>query len=158
MKPNQPASSVFRFFTEVGIIEQLARNRVERTLARGLKLSQFSLLNHFVRLGGDWGPAQLAKAFQVTKGAMTNTVQRLEILGFVEVVPDPEDGRGKLVRITPAGESAHADSLLAMQPDLDAIQRVLGADAFEAGADFLSEVRAYLDQNRELTDTDNRAI
>ena len=42
----------FRLFTEIGIIEQLARNRLERGLPDGLKVSQFGVLNHLVRLGG----------------------------------------------------------------------------------------------------------
>ena len=77
MEPTKDPIS-FRFFTEIGIIEQLARNRLERGLPDGLKISQFSVLNHLVRLGGEWSPARLARAFQVTKGAMTNTLQRLE--------------------------------------------------------------------------------
>jgi len=132
----------------VGIIEQLARNRVERNLPYGLKLSQFSVLNHFVRLGGQWAPARLARAFQVTEGAMTNTIQRLEALGFVEVVPDPRDGRGKLVAITEAGRAAHAHSLAALAPDLATIQSEFGTEAFETTIPFLERLRVYLDENR----------
>ena len=47
---------LFRFFTEVGIIEQLARATLERALPDDLKMSQFIVLNHLVRLGGDWSP------------------------------------------------------------------------------------------------------
>ena len=69
---------IFHVFNEIGIIEQLARNVFEQVLPDGLKVSQFSILNHFVRLGDDKNPVDLARAFQVTKGAMTNTLQRLE--------------------------------------------------------------------------------
>nr|MBC8240058.1 MarR family transcriptional regulator [Alphaproteobacteria bacterium] len=79
----------FRFFTEIGIIEQLARNRLERVLPDGLKVSQFIVLNHLVRLGGEWNPARLAAAFQVTKGAMTNNLQRLEQRRLVQVLANP---------------------------------------------------------------------
>lgn len=148
MRDKQLDSSVFRFFNEVGIIEQLARNRMERKLPHGLKLSQFSVLNHFTRLGGEWAPARLAKAFQVTKGAMTNTIQRLEALGYVEVVPDPEDGRGKLVRITGEGRAAHGKCLAAFGPELAAIQAMFGAQAFKAVLPFLERLRTYLDESR----------
>jgi DNA-binding MarR family transcriptional regulator len=148
MTPDRPDPQVFRLFNEVEIIEQLACNWAERRLAHGLRLSQFTALNYFVRLDGQCSPARLTKAFQVTKGAMTNTVQRLEALGFVEVVPDPADGRGKLVRITDAGGAAHTDSLARLEPDLGAIQAVFGAQAFEAAVPFLGRLRAYLDQNR----------
>ena len=39
------------------------------------------VLNHFARLGGEKTPAQLARVFHVTKGAMTNTVGRLDAAG-----------------------------------------------------------------------------
>lgn len=148
MSREQPDPDIFRFFTEVGIIEQLARNRMERALPHGLKISQFSVLNHFVRLGEGSAPARLAKAFQVTKGAMTNTIQRLQALGFVEVAPDPEDGRGKQVRITKAGRAAHRESVAALGADLRALQATFGSAAFEAAIPFLEQVRVYLDEHR----------
>jgi DNA-binding MarR family transcriptional regulator len=148
MTGTDPDPSIFRFFTEIGIIEQLARNRVERRLPHGLKLSQFSALNHFVRLEREESPLQLAKAFQVTKGTMTNTIQRLEALGFVVVRPDPDDGRGKRVGITGAGRAAHRESLDALGPDLSFIESELGGERFEQVLPMLEKVRVFLDQNR----------
>ena len=93
----------FRMFNEIGIISQLSSNRLERVLPPGISIAQFSLLNHLVRLGGAWAPSRLARAFQVTKGAMTNTLQRLEAQGLIRVTVDPDDARGKRVEITEAG-------------------------------------------------------
>ena len=62
-------------FTEIGIIDQLVTNRLERVLPAGLSYAQFGVLVHFARRGGQESPAQQAKAFQVTKGAMTYTLQ-----------------------------------------------------------------------------------
>ena len=56
-------------------IEQLARTRLTRALPRGMELSHFMVLNHFARLGGEKTPAQLARVFHVTRGAMSNTLQ-----------------------------------------------------------------------------------
>ena len=42
---------LFLFFTEIGIIEQLARNRLESVLPDNMRMSHFVLLNHLVRLG-----------------------------------------------------------------------------------------------------------
>ncbi|MFT5283071.1 MAG: hypothetical protein ACI94Z_001906, partial [Yoonia sp.] len=36
----------------------------------------FKVLNHLVRLGDGITPAEFAKAFNVTKAAMTNTINR----------------------------------------------------------------------------------
>ena len=104
---------MFEVFNEIGIIEQLARNRFERVLPHGMTLSQFSVLNHFARLGGEKSPLALARAFQVSKGTMTNTLQRLEVQGLVVLRPDPTDGRGKLVAITPLGESRREEAVAA---------------------------------------------
>ena len=148
MSNNTPDPAIFRFLNEIGIIEQLSRHRVESKLPHGLKISQFALLNHFVRLGGEWTPSRLANAFQVTKGAMTNTVGRLQKLGFVAVIPAKDDKRSKLVGITDAGRDAHLECIAAMAPDLAQLQQGFGADAFQAALPFLEQVRIYLDENR----------
>jgi DNA-binding MarR family transcriptional regulator len=138
----------FRLFTEIGIIEQLARNRLERGLPDGLKVSQFIVLNHLVRLGGEWSPARLASAFQVTKGAMTNTLQRLEMRGLVRVVADPRDGRAKLVTITDAGRDMRADCVASVGPFLSDLSRMLLDKDLAKVLPVLEKVRKYLDAHR----------
>ncbi|MFN3835991.1 MAG: MarR family winged helix-turn-helix transcriptional regulator, partial [Glycocaulis sp.] len=75
----------FRLLNEIGIIAQLSANRLERVLPHDLTVAQFSLLHHCVRLGDGWTPARLAAAFQVTRGTMTNTLQKLEAKGFIRL-------------------------------------------------------------------------
>jgi DNA-binding MarR family transcriptional regulator len=48
----------------------------------------------------------LAQHAGMTKQAMGQIVDDLEQLGYVERTPDPEDGRAKIVRFTPAGLGA----------------------------------------------------
>jgi len=138
----------FRVFNEIGIIAQLSRTEFERVMPDGLKLSQFMVLNHLTRLGGDWNQSRLASAFQVTKGAMTNTIQRLENRNFVKVVADPTDGRGKLVSITGAGRAARADCLQKLAPVLSQLLATIPADEFAAALPFLERLRVHLDENR----------
>jgi DNA-binding MarR family transcriptional regulator len=138
----------FRLFTEIGIIEQLARNRLERGLPDGLKVSQFVVLNHLVRLGGEWSPARLASAFQVTKGAMTNTLQRLEMRGLVRVVADPRDGRAKLVTITDTGRDMRVDCVASVGPFLSDLSRMLLDKDLAKVLPVLEKVRKYLDAHR----------
>jgi DNA-binding MarR family transcriptional regulator len=138
----------FELFTEIGIIDQLAGNAMERALPEGLSMAGFQVLLHLQRLPGDWGPARLAKAFQVTKGAMTNTVQRLEAQGFVALEPDPADARAKFVRLTPAGEQARLVAVDALTPKLAAVAGALDLDEAQATLPFLRKLRAYLDANR----------
>lgn len=49
---------------------------------------------------------ELARRLGVTKQAVSQLVAELEELGVVELVPDPTDGRAKLVRFTPKGAQA----------------------------------------------------
>ena len=51
---------------------------------------------------------ELAQLAQITKPSVVYLVNDLERLGYVERVPDPDDGRAKLVRLTPRGAEAQA--------------------------------------------------
>ena len=83
MTKHQEESVLSGFFTEIGIISQLSFKAFEQVLPRGLTVSQFSVLNNLSRLGDGKSPSVLANAFQVTKGAMTNTLAKLEAGGLV---------------------------------------------------------------------------
>ncbi len=138
----------FRVMNEIGIIDQLGTTLFERSLPHALTLPQFVVLNHFVRLGGDRTPVELADAIQVTKATMTSTLQRLEAKGFISVTPDPKDGRSKRVAITAQGRAARTDSLKAMARDLADMETSLGAAKLEAALPLLSKLRVFLDQRR----------
>ncbi len=138
----------FRLFTEIGIIDQLSRSLLERNLPDGLKVSQFGVLNHLVRLGGEWSPLRLARAFQVTKGAMTNTLQRLEKRALVNIQDDPSDGRAKLVTITDAGREMRMQCMHGVGPLLAGLSTEVTAKEFSAALPVLEKIRKYLDSNR----------
>ena len=63
-------------FGELLTTDQLARNRISKALPKGMELSHFSVLNHLAGVQDERTPAQLAKAFHVTRGAMTNTLSK----------------------------------------------------------------------------------
>jgi DNA-binding MarR family transcriptional regulator len=138
----------FRMFNEIGIISQLSSNRLERVLPAGMSIAQFSLLNHFVRLGGAWAPSRLARAFQVTKGAMTNTLQRLEAQGLIRIAADPDDARGKLVEITEAGRRMREKCIRATGTAMGDIVKLVPSDDVGAVLPFLEHLRKTLDENR----------
>ena len=93
-------------FSELLIADQLARSLLTKALPKGMELSQFSVLNHLAGVGEERTPAQLAKSFHVTRGAMTNTLGKLEWAGHVHIRPDWDDARRKFVAISPAGRAA----------------------------------------------------
>jgi len=139
---------LFRLLNEIGIIEQLARSRFERLQPDGLPLSQFSVLNHFVRLGGERNLVALARAFQVTKASMTNTVQKLEARGWVQLRPDPADGRAKLVSITPAGRLARQRAIARLEGLLAELGEAFPAYEVLDALPFLTRLRRHLDATR----------
>ena len=141
---------VFTFFYEIGVVDQLATNLMERYLPKGLTLPQFTVLNHFVHWEGHHSPYELARSFQVTKGAMTNTLKKLERHGFISVEEDPDDGRRKLVTITESGRRAHQDSVLRLRPLAAMISGHLPVDDIEKLMPLLRDMRRYLDENRAL--------
>jgi DNA-binding MarR family transcriptional regulator len=138
----------FRMFNEIGIINQLSSNRLERVLPDGMSVAQFSVLNHFVRLGGQWAPSRLARAFQVTKGAMTNTLQRLEAQGLVKIVADPADARAKLVEITAVGRKMRETCVRATGPMMGDVSASLQLDEVGAALPILEKLRKALDATR----------
>jgi len=52
-------------------------------------------------------PSVIAERIVQTTGGLTATLKRLAERGWVERLPDPEDGRGLLVSLTATGRSTH---------------------------------------------------
>jgi len=132
-------------FSEVVAAEQMIKARLSRKLPKGMEMSHFSLLNH-LSSSGERSPVQLARAFNLTKGAMTNTLQKLEISGFIHVRPDWEDARKKLVSISNAGEAAREQAARAVRPVFEnVVQNIKGTDIKQA-LPVLRELRHILDR------------
>lgn len=147
-KTDETVALYFRLFNEIGIIAQLSASRFERVLPHDLTVAQFSLLNHCVRLGDGWTPARLAAAFQVTRGTMTSTLQRLEAKGFIRLEADPDDARSKRVFLTDRGRAARSTSLAALAPELARMPEVLAPEAAAKLMAPLEQLRIWLDANR----------
>jgi DNA-binding MarR family transcriptional regulator len=135
-------------FTQIAIIDQLVSLRLERVLPEGLSHAQFGILTQLGRAHGDVTPAELARVFHVTKGAVTNTLQRLEAQGFVTVEPDPTDGRRKRIFVTPAGAAAHETALAAMRPLHDSLRSAFTEGEFVEVLPFLKALRTWLEETR----------
>jgi DNA-binding MarR family transcriptional regulator len=133
-------------FGELLVADQLARNRIGRVLPKGMQLSHFVVLNHLARLNEERTPAQLARAFHVTRGAMTNTLSRLEWAGHVHIRPDWDDARQKFVAISPAGRAARDAAMQTVAPLLVDLVREMGADRVRAAIPVLRELRTRLEE------------
>ena len=107
--------------SEIATIEQLARNQLDNALPKNLNISSFSVLNHFSGSKAEKTPLQLARSFHVTKGAMTNTLNKLEKLGYIHIRPDWSDARKKLISISQSGIEARNHAIKSIKPILDEI-------------------------------------
>ena len=143
---------LFALLNEIAIIEHLARNRLERVLPDGLRASHFVVLNHLARMGDGRSPARIARAVQVERPAMTNTIQKLEARGLVRVGPHPSDGRGKLVFLTDAGRAARAQAVAAATAAILPIATGIAEAEALAALPMLRRLRAALDAARDADD------
>ena len=141
--------TLFTLFNEIAIIEQLSRARFEARLPKGVLVSHFAVLNHLLRVGDGRTPLEIARAFQVPKTTLSHTLSLLEGRGWVEMRPNPEDGRSKRVWITDAGRAFQAEAIGLLAPDMAEMAAVFPAEDLAAMLPKLTALRAYLDRTRD---------
>lgn len=143
MSDSEPLAATL--FSEVFMMDQLARSRLSKVLPKGMELSQFSVLNHLAHVADERTPAQLAATFHVTRGAMTNTLSKLAWAGHVHIRPDWDDARRKFVSISPAGRAARDAALSSIAPVIGGVVSAVGADKVRAALPILRELRRRLE-------------
>ena len=113
-------------FSEILTVEQLLRSRLAKVLPKGMELSHFSVLNHLSHINDERTPAQLAKSFHVTRGAMTNTLR-------------------KLVAISPAGRLARDTAIGAVAPVIKDVVGEMGVETLKSTLPVLRDLRLRLE-------------
>ncbi len=142
---NDPLS--IALFSEVFMVDQLTRARLSKALPKGMELSHFSVLNHLAAGNEEKSPAQLARVFHLTRGAMTNTLNRLEWAGHIHVRPDWDDARRKMISISPAGRRARDAAVSAIAPILSDTVAEVGAEQVRSILPVLRTMRKRLEQD-----------
>jgi DNA-binding MarR family transcriptional regulator len=100
----------------------------------------------FQRIGPDGSrPGVLADATQLSKQTLGSILDQLEGAGYVARVPDPSDGRARLVTITERGRELVALSL-------PVVREMEQAWAQHLGPARTRQLREALTELRELTD------
>ena len=128
----------------IQILFRDARNAIEAAVRADLAQNGFGDVtpahSALLRNVGDDGsrPSDLAAHAGVTRQAITKLVDELERLDLVRRDPDPDDGRGVIVRYTDRGRAGVAIARKRML----ALERAYAA---QVGADRWAEVRSTLE-------------
>ena len=105
--------------TSIMRVQQLLLSRFDAMLSDyGLTFSRYEalVLLSFSR-DGRLPMSLLGARLMVHPTSATHTVQRLEAQGFVARTPNPQDGRGTLAEITPAGRQVLHEATQALVAD-----------------------------------------
>lgn len=93
----------------------LLQARLDR-IAAGYGLSHHGDLEVLTDLDlvGPLAPSKLAEDLLLTSGGMTVRLNRLQDAGLIERRPNPQDGRGVLIHLTPTGKDLAEDAVTAL--------------------------------------------
>jgi DNA-binding MarR family transcriptional regulator len=118
----------------------------------GMNGSDFGVLSPLRRAGEPFEltPTELARHRMITSGGMTAALDRLERRGWIVRVPNPNDRRGSLVRLTDAGRVA-IDRAMDLHAETE--QRLVSA----LGDDDARELQRILRQLLLATDPSNQS-
>jgi DNA-binding MarR family transcriptional regulator len=97
-----------------GLSRRIKRMLDETLTERSLSWGEWKVLG-MLRLSDDYrrSPGYLAVHAELSSGAMTNRLDRLEEAGLIRRLPDPNDRRGVHVELTEAGIKAYDESTAA---------------------------------------------
>jgi DNA-binding MarR family transcriptional regulator len=100
----------------------------------------------FQRIGPDGSrPGELAEAAQLSKQTLGSILDQLEQAGYVARVPDPTDGRARLVTITDLGRELVTLSLPVVREMERSWTRHLGRERSRQLRDALTRLREITD-------------
>jgi DNA-binding MarR family transcriptional regulator len=98
----------------IGGLSRRFRRAMDETLAEfELDHPEYRLLGLLNREGETYrsSPGKLARVMELSSGAMTNRLDRLEEAGLLRRLPDPSDRRGILVELTPEGKRLYENAI-----------------------------------------------
>jgi DNA-binding MarR family transcriptional regulator len=111
--------AIFGRIARLARLADLARSDVYER--HGLQLGDVDVLGPLWRNPEGLRPLDLRRAMMIGSGTLTPRIDRLERLELLARHPDPEDRRGRVLRLTDAGRAlvpAIVDDLLAVENDL----------------------------------------
>lgn len=96
-----------RLERELSVILRRSRSvsiALAREVHEGLEAAEYGLLR-VLDDAGELRASDVATAFGLDKSTVSRQLSHVESMGLVERVPDPEDGRARLIRLTDEGRA-----------------------------------------------------
>lgn len=124
----------------------------DRALGRfGLTLWQFDVLAALRRSGEPFAlsPTQLIRFMTISSGAMTNRIDRLEEMGLVKRLDDPEDRRGVLIALTPEGRRTVDEAVTARLDEAKRLFAPFSQEEAKTLTDLLRRLLLFLDGQKK---------
>jgi DNA-binding MarR family transcriptional regulator len=117
----------------------------------GVSFGEYLVLAALRRAGPPYrmNPTALFNSVILSSGAMTNRLDRLEAMGLVERLPDPDDRRGRLVGLTDKGRTLVDAAVVDHLENEERLLSALDADEREQLAGLLRKL-AQSQPYREL--------
>ncbi|MEL7459488.1 MAG: MarR family transcriptional regulator [Pseudomonadota bacterium] len=89
-------------------------------------------------------PADLARQLGISRQAVQQLIDTLEIDGVVTRAPDPADGRGKIIRLTDKGTKAHWRGNIVKAKIESELTEAIGPEGLQRLKDDLARITAIL--------------
>lgn len=131
------------------ILAQDFQQRLKDTLkSYDLQTWEFDVLSALRRVGKPFAltPTDLCESAQLTSGAMTNRIDRLEQRGFVRREAEKSDGRSVMVVLTRKGRTLVDRAIVARVDDASESVTALASRDRRALAELLSQVLVERDR------------
>lgn len=103
IEPQRMQAWVSYLHTHARILRQLAK---DLELADQVSLDTYDVLVQLSEAGGGLRHRDLLEHLVISQPGLSRKVERMEVAGLVERRPDPQDGRGVVVKLTRAGRAA----------------------------------------------------
>ena len=130
------------------LLDEWAQEEVNRQAGERVARPAFMRLLPFLDTTGI-RPTELASRVDVTKQAVGQSLAALEAMRFVEVVPDPTDGRATLVRLTKFGVEANHHGLSVLSGLERQLEEHVGREKMKRTFDGLTAMHAALAERRQ---------
>jgi DNA-binding MarR family transcriptional regulator len=126
---------------DVFLTNQRRKRMIEAALAETELPAEDYPVYVLVGAEGPWTPTGLARRMEMPLSTMLFRLRRLEQRGHAERVPNPDDRRSYLIRLTQAGERLLGEARPAFRDYAEAVEGRLGSKRVEALRAALEELR-----------------